>query len=81
MGGIMQFIFGMLEDRDRRQKDSFLDRVNKIIDFTEIEKLLKTIYNNEVGRNSIPPLFLFKTLLMESWYSLSDFEVVEEIHD
>jgi IS5 family transposase len=81
MGGIMQFTFGMMEDRERRQKDSFLDRVNEIIDFSEIEKLLKTLYKNEAGRNPIPPLILFKTLLLESWYDLSDVEVVEEIHD
>src|SRR4030042_1902279 len=81
MGGIMQFTFGMMEDRERRHKDSFLDRVNEIIDFSEIEKLLKTLYKNEAGRNPIPPLILFKTLLLESWYGLSDVEVVEEIHD
>jgi transposase, IS5 family len=81
MGGIMQFTFGMMEDRERRQKDSFLDRVNEIIDFSEIEKLLNTLYKNEAGRNPIPPLILFKTLLLESWYGLSDVEVVEEIHD
>jgi IS5 family transposase len=81
MGGIMQFTFGMLEDRERRQKESFLDRVNQIIDFSEIEKLLKTLYRNEAGRTPIPPLILFKTLRLESWYGLSDVEVVEEIHD
>ncbi|MGD0174870.1 MAG: IS5 family transposase [Anaerolineales bacterium] len=77
----MQITFGMMEDRERRQKDTFLDRVNEIIDFSEIEKLLDTLYKNEAGRNPIPPLILFKTLLLESWYGLSDVEVVEEIHD
>jgi transposase, IS5 family len=77
----MQYTFGMMEDRERRQKDSFLDRVNTIIDFSKIEKLLQTMYKNDLGRNPIPPLILFKTLLLESWYGLSDVEVVEEIHD
>jgi IS5 family transposase len=81
MGGIMQITFGMMEDRERRQKESFLDRVNEIIDFSEINQLLNTLYKNEAGRNPIPPLLLFKTLLLESWYGLSDVEAVEEIHD
>jgi IS5 family transposase len=77
----MQYSFGMMEDRERRQKDTFLDRVNEIIDFTNIEKLLQKMYTSELGRDPIPPLILFKTLLLESWYGLSDVEVVEEIHD
>lgn len=77
----MQYTFGMMEDQERRQKDTFLDHVNRIIDFTEIEKLLEKMYRGKLGRDPIPPLILFKTLLLESWYGLSDVEVVEEIHD
>jgi len=77
----MQYSFGMMEDRERWQKDTFLDRVNDIIDFSNIEKLLQKMYTSDLGRAPIPPLILFKTLLLESWYGLSDVEVVEEIHD
>jgi transposase, IS5 family len=77
----MQYSFGMMEDRERRQKDTFLDRVNEIIDFSNIDKLLQKMYPSDLGRDPIPPLILFKTLLLESWYGLSDVEVVEEIHD
>lgn len=76
----MQFTFGMLEDQERRKKQSMLDEVAKVVDFGRVEKLLEKMYRRG-GRPPIPPLMLFKALLLESWYSLSDVEVVQEIHD
>jgi transposase, IS5 family len=77
----MPYSFGMMEDEERREKDTFLDRVIAIIDFSNIEKLLWKMYKNKLGRDPIPPLILFKTFPLESWYGLSYVEVVEEIHD
>lgn len=77
----MQVTFGMIEDQNRRQKATMLDDVLKIIDFRGIEKLLLKMYKGKTGRPPIPPLMLFKALLLESWYGLSDVEVVQEIHD
>jgi len=76
----MQPTFGMLEDQARRKKESMLDDMTKVIDFGRIEKLLMRMYRGG-GRPPIPPLMLFKALLLESWYGLSDVAVVEEIHD
>ena len=39
------------------------------------------MYRGNTGRLPIPPLILFKALLLESWYGLSDVGVVREIHD
>lgn len=77
----MQVTFGMIEDQNRRQKQTMLDDITKIIDFRAIEKLLIKMYKGKTGRPPIPPLMLFKALLLESWYGLSDVEVVQEIHD
>jgi transposase, IS5 family len=77
----MQITFGMMEDQSRRQKRSMLDEVSEIIDFRKIEDLLLGMYNGKTGRPPIAPLILFKALLLESWYGLSDVEVVQEIHD
>ena len=77
----MQMTFGMIEDMNRRQKRSMLDEIKGIIDFDGIEVLLYTMYKGGTGRPPIPPLILFKVLLLESWYDLSDVKVVEEIHD
>lgn len=77
----MQISFGMFEDQHRRQKKGMLDEIGSVIDFGKIEKLLLEMYVGTTGRPPIPPLILFKALLLESWYNLSDVEVVQEIHD
>jgi hypothetical protein len=81
LGGAMnQITFGQLDDQIRRKKQSMLDDVNNVIDFKRIEKLLLKMYKGG-GRPPIPPVMLFKALLLESWYGLSDVQVVQEIHD
>jgi transposase, IS5 family len=79
----LQISFGMYEDQNRRMKKTMLEEVEKVLDFSVIEKLLLGMYvgPGQVGRPPIPPLILFKALLLESWYGLSDVEVVQEIHD
>tara|TARA_B100000315_G_scaffold34556_1_gene29244 strand:+ start:1888 stop:2568 length:681 start_codon:yes stop_codon:yes gene_type:complete len=58
-----------------------LDHVGDVIDFSKLENLLLKMYRGHTGRPPIPPLMLFKALLLESWYGLSDVEVVQVIHD
>ena len=77
----MQMTFGMYEDENRRKKATMLDHVGDVIDFSKLENLLLKMYRGHTGRPPIPPLMLFKALLLESWYGLSDVEVVQEIHD
>lgn len=77
----MQPTFGMIDDEARRKKITMLDEIAEVIDFRRIEKLLIKMYNRKKGRPPIPPLMLFKALLLESWYELSDVQVVQEIHD
>lgn len=49
-----------------------LDDVNELIDWREIEKLLSNIHNKRKGEKAWPPLMMFKALLLQSWYNLSD---------
>jgi transposase, IS5 family len=63
------------------KKKTMLDEVETLIDFRAIEKLLNKQYDRKMGRPAIPPLMLFKMLLLERWYGLSDVKVVEEVHD
>jgi len=76
-----QLTFGMQEDNLMRKKETMLDRIDQIIDFDPIGALLKTLYDRQMGRPAIPPVMLFKMLLLEQWYGLSDVRVVEEVHD
>jgi len=76
----MQPTFGMIDDQVRRKKITMLDQIADVIDFRRIEKILLKAYKGG-GRPPIPPIMLFKALLLESWYGLSDVEVALEIHD
>lgn len=76
-----QMTFGMQEDTLMRKKETMLDEVETVIDFRPIEKLLNKQYDRKMGRPAIPPLMLFKMLLLEQWYGLSDVKVVKEVHD
>lgn len=77
----IQLTFGMLEDQERRQKQSMLDDITRFIDFRPIAQRLEQMYSKKTGRPPIPPIILFKVLLLEQWYGLSDVEVVAEVHD
>jgi transposase, IS5 family len=73
--------FGEYDDQVRRKKQSMLDEIDRLIDYRPIEAMLNRMYRGSRGRPPIPPLMLFKALLLEQWYGLSDVEVVQEIHD
>jgi len=49
-----------------------LDGVNNLIDWTCIESMLSHLHNKRHGEKAWPPLMMFKALLLQSWYSLSD---------
>ena len=48
-----------------------LEQMNKVIDWSKIEHLLKKFYqvgtSNE-GADAYPPLMLFKCLLLQKWF-------------
>jgi IS5 family transposase len=76
-----QLTFGMLDDAQRPQKHTMLDKLNPLIDWHPVTRLLETMYAKNIGRPAIPPLIMFKIFLLEMWYGLSDVTVVEDIHD
>lgn len=49
-----------------------LDDINAFIDWTRIEAHLRSIYASSEGNLAYAPLLMFKALLLQSWYSLSD---------
>ena len=49
-----------------------LDEVDNLIDWSQIESLLMGIHNKSKGEKAWPPLMMFKALLLQSWYNLSD---------
>ncbi|MCT6930729.1 MAG: transposase, partial [Lysinibacillus fusiformis] len=58
-------------------KDNMLRQINDLVDFTFILEELKTKYCLDNGRNAVPPIRMFKYLLLKSIFDLSDVDVVE----
>ena len=64
----------------RISKNHFLG-INDMIDWTPIEKRLEILYDPSNGRPSYPPLVMFKALLLQQWFNLSDRDLSEAIAD
>lgn len=65
-------------------KNDFLEKVNKIVDFKRISRMLNIKYRKHKGTIGAPGysgILLFKILLLEMWYDLSDLKVEIEIMD
>jgi IS5 family transposase len=60
---------------------NFLSEVDEVLDFGLLEKELSGIYDSSTGRPSYPLLLLFKTLLLQQWYNLSDPGMEEALTD
>ena len=58
-------------------KDNVLRQINELVDFTFILDELQSKYCLDNGRNAIPPIRMFKYLLLKSFYDLSDVDLVE----
>ena len=65
----------------KKVKESFLDKIDSIIDFKPIEKQVNSLYPSELGRPSNVPLIIFKMLLLQQFYDLSDPEVELAVAD
>ena len=58
-------------------KDNMLRQINDLVDFSFVYEELKNKYCLDNGRNAVPPIRMFKYLLLKSIFDLSDVDVVE----
>lgn len=65
----------------KQRLNTSLDQINRTVDWIPINKHLSDIYNSRRGPKSYPPLVVFKALLIQTWYSLSDYELEEALDD
>ncbi|TVM14512.1 hypothetical protein DPQ33_17510 [Oceanidesulfovibrio indonesiensis] len=59
----------------RRTSHTFLDEIDAVIDWLPIQAFLTKKLKrkaNAVGNPAYPPLPMFKVLLLQHWYNLSD---------
>ena len=76
-----QMGFGDMEAMGRVPEGHFLKKIDGQIDWRPFEKLLEPLYHPTQGRPSHPPLVMFKALLLQQWYGLSDPGLEEAICD
>ena len=76
--------FAYYDVERRTAKNKFFNQINKIIDWTPIEKELKKSYRGgkqERGQKAYNPLILFKMQLVSVWYNLSDVQTEDAVND
>jgi IS5 family transposase len=61
--------------------NSRLDRISAPVKWYRFEKLLARVHGDGSGRPPYPPLLMFKVLLLQSLYGLSDAETEEALSD
>jgi transposase-like protein DUF772 len=68
--GQLSFADGLVADAAR--SNAMLKRVGELVDWKEIEALLSGLRSGVMGAPGYPALVLFKALLLQQWYGLSD---------
>lgn len=58
-----------------------LSRISALIDWGPFEATLSQIHSSRRGEPSYPPLVMFKALLLQRWYQLSDPGLEEALYD
>lgn len=58
-------------------KDNMLRKINKLVDFSFVYDELESKYCLDNGRAAVPPIRMFKYLMLKAIFELSDVDVVE----
>lgn len=62
-------------------ENEFLEKVKRVIDFDSFREKFKKLYAEGWGRPGYDPVMLFKIVLLQQWYNLSDRSVIAEVSD
>ena len=76
--------FSSVLTSQRKLKSEFFGQVNLALDWNELEKMISKFYKKGVsvdGRHAYSGLVLFKMVLLQYWYNLSDYEVEAQCND
>ena len=80
----MTFADALLSKRYRKEQNDFLNQIDTLIDWRPIRTLFNKKYTkrqNAIGAPAYDVILLFKMLLLETWYNLSDYALEERIND
>lgn len=65
----------------RKTKRVFLKQIGALIDWEAVTNVLEKHYPTGQGRKAYPALVLFKMMLLQTWYNLSDYGIEEQVND
>lgn len=71
---------GMVADAQRQRRDR-LSEISGLLDWEPFAAQLAPIHASRRGEPSYPPLLMFKVLLLQRWYGLSDPAMEEALYD
>ena len=65
----------------RSRSDEFFRSVDRVVNWSLLQNELKDIHVSKMGAPSFQPLMLFKALLIQRWYDLSDPATEDALND
>ena len=78
------FTTWMLRGLSAKQNKSRLLQISNLIDWSPIRQILDEMYDNKSekgGRPNCDVILMFKILILQQWYGLSDLEVERQMAD
>jgi len=70
--------------RRKKIKTQFFSQINDLIDWDSVSQVINKHYHrgkSATGQPAYDGLLLFKMLLLQNWYGLSDYEVEDRVND
>ena len=77
--GQLSFTDGLVNEAARANAP--LQRMSELVDWSAVEALLSGLRSGSMGAPAYPSLALFKALLLQQWYGLSDPGLEEALLD
>ena len=59
----------------------WLKDVDRLVDWAPIEQKLAQLHPSDTGRPAYDPILMFKILLLQQWFNLSDFQAEAQVND
>ena len=56
-----------------------LDELNQMINWQKFSDIISCIHNKKQGNSAFAPILMFKALLLQSWYNLSDVALEKQL--
>lgn len=64
-----------------RRDSEVLEQIAGLLDWPSIERKIGPLYRSNVGELAYPPVVMFRVLLLQGWYGLSDPEMENALDD